>query len=185
MCCPVFDRDTVFLRDCLTSQTPSEPQTRASFSIFIYLSLPNDFSLQLRVWPEWVTCNSWSICTKMPVWRWPLSGLPWRPQGQAGPGWRPGSPRGQISPLTTHCFSPKPGKETLTQNEPGDRFSREGTGRVNGTMVQMTWKEQGWDPAGPPCELDGSLQSCLCFLYCPCEFSTCKVLWEKAKLSPC
>lgn len=110
----------------------------------------------------------------MPERRWPLPGLPRRPQDQAGPGWTPGSPRGEISPLTIHCFSPKPGRGTLTLNEAGGRFSREGKGRVNGTIVQMVWREQTWDPGGAPCELDGSLQSCLCFLYCPFEYSPMK-----------
>lgn len=50
MCCLIFDRDH-FLGDCLTSKTSSEPKTRTSFSFFVYLSLPNDYSLQLHVWP--------------------------------------------------------------------------------------------------------------------------------------
>lgn len=121
-----------------------------------------------------ITCSAWSICTKTPMGRWPLPGFPWRPQGQAGPGWRPGSPGGKISPLTIHCFSPKPVRGILTQNESGGRFSREGKGGINGTIVQMVWKEQVWDSAGAPCKLDLSLQFCLCFLYCPCEFSPLK-----------
>lgn len=83
MHCLDFDRDIIFLGDCLTSQTLSEPKPRVSFSISIYLSLPNDFSLQLHVWPAWVTCSSWAICARMPE-------LPWGHHD--GPGWRHGSP---------------------------------------------------------------------------------------------